>query len=142
MALTVGRDGGPVSQINVTPMADVIIVLLVVMMLAVPLLDRESGLRLPGAPHARPDPRNDGGLRLVLRANASLWLGPQAFPSRDTLREALRERLDARREGQRVVWLLADQDVAYREVDAAMLLCREAGAEQVALVADPAQSPS
>ena len=49
MAMSVGRKDGPVADINVTPMADVIIVLLIIFMVAVPLMTDDRTVALPRA---------------------------------------------------------------------------------------------
>ena len=137
MALSVpGRSGGPVAAINVTPMADVMIVLLVIFMLAVQVLDRDAGLRLPAAAQARSQRPEAGALTLALRADGSIWLNGLPAPPPDELREQLRDRL-ATRAALGTVWLKADQALPYESVDDVLRLCREAGAQTIALAAEP-----
>ena len=136
MALSVpARGGGPVAAINVTPLADVMIVLLVIFMLAVQALDQHAGLQLPPAGHARSQRPARDSLTLALRADGSIWLNDLPAPPRAELREQLRERLAAARG---TVWLKADQALPYESVDELLSLCREAGAESIALAAEPA----
>lgn len=88
MALSVpGRSGGPVAAINVTPMADVMIVLLVIFMVAIPALDRDTGLRLPPATQARSQRPEVNALTLALRADGSVWLNGLPAPPPAELRE-------------------------------------------------------
>jgi biopolymer transport protein ExbD len=55
-------------------MADVMIVLLVIFMGAIPALDRDTGLRLPPAAQARSQRPEANALTLALRADGSVWL--------------------------------------------------------------------
>ena len=137
MALSVPtRAGGPVAAINVTPLADVMIVLLIIFMVAVQVLDRDGGLQLPPATQARSQRPEAGALTLALRADGSVWLNGLPAPPRDELREQLRERL-AGAAARGTVWLKADQALPYESVDDLLGLCREAGAESIALAAEP-----
>lgn len=126
------RRGG--ARIDVTPMADVVIVLLLIFMVMTPAI-ATGGLSLPTAL------RGESGLpRPALRLGADGRLELEGGPPwpREQLVVRLREELSRRPAGERVVALRADRAVDYARVREALALCREAGAEHVALATWPA----
>ncbi len=132
MSLNVGRRGGCVAEINVTPMADVMIVLLIIFMVATPILTSET-LRLPSASHARDgDPAKALVLRLDERGALSIDNQPIG-PFAPALPEvALRIGADP----LRPVWIKAHRDVPYEWVAAVADTCRRAGVETLLLATD------
>ena len=132
MSLSVGRHGsGPRAEINVTPMADIMIVLLVIFMVTLPVIAR-SGVQLPKAAHARD--RATAGLVVVLKPDRSLAIEGSLARDLGAVSTELRERLDRLPEGSRVVHLKADTSLGYSEVRRVMELLGELGANQIALM--------
>jgi biopolymer transport protein TolR len=142
MAIAVGgRKGGPMADINVTPMADVIIVLLIIFMVITPMLQKGVDVRLPAAGNTK-DRKDDattitvaidsrGATFLSVGTNAPMRLDQQA-----ELLPRVREGLRDIPEGARMIYLKADETLPYSEVMKVMDLCREAGVEEVALIAE------
>ncbi len=134
MAMGSGREKGAlVAEINVTPMADVMIVLLIIFMVTVPLIGQD-GVKLPAAANA--EEKKGKELVVVLRADLTLFLGGERLDTMGELLPKVQQRLAERPEGPRVVSLKADLAVPSGEVMKVVELCREAGAEEVALVAE------
>ncbi len=134
MALGVrAKPGAPLADINVTPMADIMIVLLIIFMVIVPIFDKDPALRLPPARNA--DEKKRTPVVVSLWPDTSVRLGGQRVDSLGELALLLRERLDGLPEAGRVVYLKADEALAYAEVARVVDLCREAGAVQIALLA-------
>jgi biopolymer transport protein ExbD len=136
MAMGGGTRGRIVSEINVTPMADVMIVLLVIFMIATPFLDDTRGLTLPDAANATMHDEDRGPVVVVLRDDGGVSLGDQPADVM-TLVFRLRERLERRVGAARIVHLKAGRDLPYARVREVLRACREADAEQVVLVTDP-----
>ncbi|MGA0541981.1 TonB system transport protein ExbD [Neotabrizicola sp. VNH66] len=134
MAVSLG--GGPdddteeMSEINVTPFIDVMLVLLIVFMVAAPLSTVDVPVNLPGS-SAAPQTRPDEPLWLSLGADRVLSLGNEPVTT-DTLQAAL----DAASGGNRetAVFLRADRDIPYGELMAVLDGLRGAGYLKVALV--------
>jgi biopolymer transport protein ExbD len=119
-----------VSDINVTPFIDVILVLLIIFMVAAPLSTVDVAVDLPVS-NAQSQPRPDKPLFLTVRNDLALALGDDAVA-----RDALQAALDQRTSGDRAqrVFLRADRSVAYGELMKVMNLLRDAGYLKVALV--------
>jgi biopolymer transport protein ExbD len=126
MALSVGRPrGGAIAEINVTPMADVMIVLLIIFMVAAPLIV-SSPVPLPAAAH--PTEHKGETLRLVLRADGAVVVDGVS------LRAYLAARASATRSLQ--ILIQADRNATYRELSPVLAAARQSGAIDVALAAE------
>lgn len=132
MALEVdGGRTGPLARIDVTPMADVIIVLLIIFMVTVPLLQQD--VDLPDAAHAaRSSP--EGQLVVTIEGDGTLRVGPHRLAGDAVLVDVLRDALRGRADG--TVHLRADEALDYARVEAVLDACRVAGATRVAVAAE------
>ncbi len=125
------KPDAPMSEINVTPMVDVMLVLLVIFILTAPLMTSVIRLDLPqsegGQSGAAPQ-----AVSLVVDAQGALFLNDQPITP-----EALRQRLSeaARRSPDTELELRADQSVPYGRVVEAMGLAQKAGLSRIGFVA-------
>jgi biopolymer transport protein ExbD len=138
-------DIAEISDINVTPFIDVILVLLIIFMVAAPLSTVDVPVELPVS-NAQPQPRPDNPVFLTIKSDLSLTIGDDPAP-RETLQTVL-DQFTAHDREQRI-FLRADSTVAYRELMSVMNLLRDAGYLKIALVgledtgqSDGATSPS
>ena len=137
MSMSVGgTKGGPMAEINVTPMADVMIVLLIIFMVITPMLQKGVDVRLPEARNT--EQRKDAPKIPVVavRRDTTVYLGTEPLTSQGLLLPALKERVKDMAEGTRMVYLKADEELPYSEVMKVMDICREAEIEEVALIAE------
>ena len=135
-----GQDLEQLSEINMTPFIDVMLVLLIIFMVAAPLATVDIPVDLPAAA-AKPQPRPDRPLFLTMGADLALHLGDGPV-TRDGLGAALDAASGSDREAR--VFLRADRGVSYGEVVEVMNGLRQAGYLKVALVgleAVPAAGP-
>ena len=119
-----------ISDINVTPFIDVILVLLIIFMVGAPLSTVDVPVELPVS-NAQPQPRPDKPVFLTIKSDLSLAIGDDPAP-RETL-QAVLDQHTARDREQRI-FLRADGAVAYRELMSVMNLLRDAGYLKIALV--------
>jgi len=124
--------GGAISEINVTPMADIMIVLLIIFMVVTPMVSNPPGLALPDSKTAD-QPQED--TIVMVRASGAIELAGESFASPAELTIRLFDRLERDPDGAGVVQVMADRDLPYGQVLAVLNACRAAGAARVALLA-------
>jgi biopolymer transport protein ExbD len=129
-SLDSGEDLAEMSEINVTPFIDVMLVLLIIFMVAAPLSTVDAPVDLPVSV-AKPQPRPDKPVFVTLKADLALLVGEkqvsiQEFPS--ALGVATKLHRDER------IFLRADQAVPYRELTRIMNALRVEGYFKIALV--------
>jgi biopolymer transport protein TolR len=129
MAMTLGRPRkGAIAEINVTPMADVMIVLLIIFMVATPLIAR-APVRLPQAVH--PAEHEGERIEVLVRSDGAVLVDGQAVPPA-SVGEWIAALSPARRA---TVLVQADRQVPYSDVSHVLSACRAAGVTEVALAA-------
>ena len=131
-----GKKGGPMAEINVTPMADIMIVLLIIFMVITPMLQKGVDVKLPQASNSKDRKDEPKSIVVAIRKDSTTYLGSQKLDDRNQLQPLIKERLQDLPEGARMIYLKADQELPYSEVMKVMDLCREAGVEEVALIAE------
>lgn len=137
MSMNVGGSKGSVmADINVTPMADIMIVLLIIFMVITPMLQKGVDVRLPTAGNTKERKDEQKTITVAIRKDSSTYLGSTVMPNQLDLVPQVKERLEDLPEGQKIVYLKADQELEYGEVMKVMDLLREAGVEEIALIAE------
>lgn len=125
-------DINTISEINLTPLVDVIFTILVVFIVSIPLLTNVISVSLPKtAPTETSQSVSD--MRVSIAANGELKLNEHVIPP-EALEQALRQH---NVDGQLRVEILADEAVAYLEVARAMVQIRRAGVEKFTFVVRP-----
>jgi biopolymer transport protein TolR len=134
MAISTGHTGRTaLSEINVTPLVDVMLVLLIIFMITAPMLTAGLDVDLPNARAPQLDV-DDEKLLLTITRDRDVYLGETQVP-RDRLDEALRT--NKKLQMDQAVYVHADENVPYGFVVQVFALIREAGIEKVGLVTDP-----
>jgi biopolymer transport protein TolR len=138
MAMTLPSRAGDrrvLSEINVTPLVDVMLVLLIIFMVTTPMLQRGTDVQLPQAEQS--EPKEEERITLTLTREGRLYLNNQ-----EILRAGLRYRLMAlTRNRERVVHFRGDAQVPYGLVIEVMDALKAAGIETVGMITERPSGP-
>jgi len=128
--------GAPMSEINMVPLIDVMLVLLVIFIVTAPLLTQAVKLELPKASSQVNDLRPQKVEFAFVASGALFWYGEPVT------REAARQRFadEGKRPTQPEVHLKADQAVAYRYVAQTLADASKAGLSKVGFISEPEAS--
>jgi biopolymer transport protein TolR len=134
MGMAVGKkSGGLSSEINVTPLADVMLVLLIIVMLIAPLLQKGVNVTLPEATNTADKPDNDA--QTVLHVDAGGVFYVDNIPTeQNQLLPAIQRALD--RKFERIVLIKADEGARYSEVMEVLDQLQRAGIEDIGLITE------
>jgi biopolymer transport protein TolR len=130
------RVGTALSEINVVPLVDVMLVLLIIFMVTAPMIQRGVDVNLPVARQAS----TIEGERFFITVPASyaqdrrVYLGEEAIRV-DVLSERVRQRFETSNDKQ--VYLRGDGAVLYRDIVDVFDRLKQAGVERVGIVTDP-----
>ena len=133
MAMNVGGGGGVKSDINVTPLVDVMLVLLIIMMIVAPLLQQGVSVKLPTATNTAEKPETQGQTVVAITADKRYFVNAVQVQQAD-MGKRINDLLDKAKE--KVVIIKADEDVEYGAVMEAMDTLRAAGIEDMGLITE------
>jgi len=127
-----GRRLGGMNEINVTPLIDVMLVLLVIFMVTAPLLTTGVHVDLPKVKSSLM-PVDDAKLMVIVTSDEHVYLG------KDEITGDLENKLktNARLQEQKELYIQADEQVKYGAVLRVMAAARLAGVEKLGMVTDP-----
>jgi biopolymer transport protein TolR len=141
--LAIGTSGSgrqTLTEINVTPLVDVMLVLLIIFMVTAPLIQQGVEVKLPEA-KAEPVKAEEEKLILSVKGDKSIWLGVGEQPARlslDELEERLRANARIRRDHE--LYLMADRTLPYGYVVEVMAAVQRAGVTNLGMITNPVQS--
>ena len=132
-ALRLGPRNRPLSEINVTPFVDVMLVLLIIFMVTAPMMQQGVDVDLPETT-TQPLRMKDEPLILSVQKGGKYFLGRTEVSLGD-----LPEKLEAIFEGRdsKEIFLRADKEAPYGFVVKALAAAREAGATKLGMVTEP-----
>ena len=139
MAMSVGgKKSSAISEINVTPMADIMIVLLIIFMVITPLINKGIDVELPKASNTKERKDEPDNITIGLTKGLTVFFKNVKLEGGTTeLAERLKSALEERGDTDKVAYLKADINIEYGEVMKLMDVCREAGIEEIALISEP-----
>ena len=125
------------SDINVTPLVDVMLVLLIIFMVTAPLIVQGVKVDLPEA-RAQAMEEEDPPLILTVDADQKVFIGETEIPLAE-----LEEKLtaNARVQKDKEIYLHADRKLPYGVVVEVMAIAKRAGVENLGMITDPSEKP-
>ena len=125
--------GAPMAEINMVPLIDVMLVLLVIFIVTAPLLTQAVKLELPRA-NAQPNVARAEKIELAIDASGQRFWNGEPIDRAEAARRFMSE---GRKEPQPEIHLKADQNVAYRNVAQTLADATTAGLTKVGFISDP-----
>jgi biopolymer transport protein ExbD len=126
------------ADINVTPLVDVCLVLLIIFMVVTPLLQKGIPINLPVTEEPEKTPDTDKQLQISVKADGTVYVGSNVI-RKDQVQAALDE--IHQHTPDREIAVKGDQLVKYGDVLDVLKACREVGFNDVGLIAQPKKSP-
>ncbi len=136
MAMQLGGGGGVKSEINVTPLVDVMLVLLIIMMIVAPLLQQGVAVTLPLATNSVEKPETQDQTVVTIAADKQVYVNAVQVQG-GNLRRRIEEILETKTD--KIVIIKADEDVEYSAVMDTMDELRASGIEDMGLITERRQ---
>jgi len=133
VAMSSSTQGAMLTEINVTPLVDVMLVLLIIFMVTAPMLQTGVDVDLPEA-KAQTIPDDEGKLILTVTKDKRVFLGKLQIPW-DDVEKILRG--NAKLNADHELYLHADRGLLYGDVVKIMAAVKQAGVDKLAMVTDP-----
>jgi biopolymer transport protein ExbD len=133
MAMTAGDRGKVKSDINVTPLVDVVLVLLIIFMVVTPLLQRGKSVTLPPSRIIDKESKSGDPLILSITPDKSVWVDKDKFDDAG-LEQKLRDEVIAN--PYRPILVKGDRSITVGDVRKVMAIARKAGARGVQLAVE------
>jgi biopolymer transport protein TolR len=133
MAMDLGSKGSLKADINVTPLVDVMLVLLIIMMLIAPMLQKGVNVKLPEAGNTVDKPDKQEQTVVAIDSANQFWVNGLAVDKgsfADKVKTVLEDK------AEKVVLIRGDQDALYSAIMQAMDDLRKAGIENIGLITE------
>jgi len=138
MGMSAGPKGGIKNEINITPLVDVVLVLLIIFMVVTPMLQRGKSVTLPKSRSTEKEKKDSDPLIL------SVTLDRQVYLEKDPLDDAGLEaalRRELQKKPDRRILLKGDEKLSYGEIRRVMNVARKAGARGINLGVEELKAP-
>ncbi len=142
MAMAVGGTDEYNSEINVTPMVDVMLVLLIIFMIVTPLLQQGVSVNLPRdmiSPEEDGDIAKDTSVVVAIPDNSNFYIGKEQYPL-TALGDKIKRLMENKAPDKRIVYIKSGVDVDYGKVVEAIDTIRKQDIDKIGLIADKKKS--
>ncbi|MEW6434099.1 MAG: biopolymer transporter ExbD [Myxococcota bacterium] len=130
MGMAAGPSRGVKSDINVTPLVDVVLVLLIIFMVITPMLQRGKDVKLPRAMKVEAEKQGADPIIVSVTPDKSIYIETDKYDD-EGFQAELQKKLLAK-PGERIL-LKGDQSLTFDDVRRVMNLARKAGAKSISL---------
>ncbi|HKR64499.1 MAG TPA: biopolymer transporter ExbD, partial [Thermoanaerobaculia bacterium] len=138
MAFSAGGGGAVKSEINITPLVDVVLVLLIIFMVAMPILQMGLDVEVPPKVEMAAPPPSTEQNQLVINVKADgVYLNSQKMNNVNELRDMIAKQMIARPPAERVVFINSEDNLSFDRAVQAMDAAHQAGAAKVGFLTDP-----
>lgn len=142
MAGSVGNGDGPVAAINVTPLVDVMLVLLIIFMVTAPMLQQGVDVNLPKAATGALQGKNEQVVVSIDKAG-KVYIGKGNEVALSAVPEKIAAIMKVKPAAEQKVYIKADQALDYGKVMELMSYLHKGGVAQIGLVSEaPAETTS
>jgi len=132
-----GSSRGVRSEINITPLVDVVLVLLIIFMVATPILQMGLDVEVPPKVElATPPPQAEQTQLVITVKNDGVYLNTQKMDTLQGLRDAIASQMASRPPADRVVFINSEDNLQFERAVQAMDAAHEAGAAKVGFLTD------
>lgn len=138
MSMSAGGTDEFNSEINITPMVDIMLVLLIIFMVVTPLLQQGVSVNLP---REMTNPEEDAAINketsvvLAIPANGQYYIGKEPFP-KEQLGEKINRLMERKTPEEKIVYIKSGIGVSYGDLVEVINIIRKQGVEKIGLVAD------
>ena len=138
MGMSSGGGGGLTSDINVTPMVDIMLVLLIIFMVITPFLQQGVSVALPrdmNNPDEDPAIIKESSVVVAVTKEGKIYIGKKEV-DKDQLKTEIDSKMATKDDKDRIVYIRSDVEANYGAVVDTINLIRDSGIDQIGLVAD------
>lgn len=138
-----GGTGKVTSEINVTPMVDIMLVILIIFMVITPFLQQGVSVTLPREmrnPEEDPAIIKETSVVVAITQEGALYIGKQQI-DKEVLKATVEEKMATKADAERIVYIRSDVNANYGTVVETINIIRDAGIDQIGLVADKKKGP-
>ena len=130
MAMSTGGKGGVKNEINVTPLVDVVLVLLIIFMVVTPMLQRGKDVRLPQVSKPDDEKKDSDPIIMSVTTDKKIWIESTSYPEAQAEVELAAK---LRESPGKPILLKGDESLTFGDIRKVMDIARKAGAKGVGL---------
>jgi biopolymer transport protein ExbD len=127
-------DEKPISEINTTPLVDVMLVLLIIFLITVPVITQSVKVELPKAANI-PTQTKPENVNIAVDKEGNVFWNTAMIPTQEALLDRLKS--VAVLDPQPEIHVRGDRATAYEHIGRVMVLCQRAGIQKVGFITEP-----